>query len=364
LKVAKPEQARASCEFEPVVAGLEAAPRVLLSILFLALCTNLADAEDIETLEGPGDSGRTAAAESKPTRSASSKARSVLSMPRYLGRAVCEGCHPVETEHWADTIHADVFLRNPRTALERRGCEACHGPGGEHLKDPSDRSKIMAFTRESGRASSELNGVCMQCHAGGPRIHWAGSVHESEDLACSDCHNPMSNISATGLLRETSVKRTCFSCHPAQRVEFRKRSHMPLFEGKLDCHDCHQAHGSATDPLLRASSIFELCTNCHTDKRGPFIWEHAPVTEGCASCHLPHGSNRDSLLVTSPPFLCQQCHAQLGLENHPIELLTRENLASAAVLMNRDPRIIGRGCVNCHIQIHGSNHPSGARFHR
>jgi hypothetical protein len=23
-----------------------------------------------------------------------------------------------------------------------------------------------------------------------------------------------------------------------------------------------------------------------------------------------------------------------------------------------------RGCVNCHAQIHGSNHPSGSRFHR
>jgi hypothetical protein len=25
---------------------------------------------------------------------------------------------------------------------------------------------------------------------------------------------------------------------------------------------------------------------------------------------------------------------------------------------------LNRGCVNCHAQIHGSNHPSGARFHR
>jgi hypothetical protein len=37
----------------------------------------------------------------------------------YLGQAVCAGCHRIETEHWTDTIHADVFLRNPRTSLER-----------------------------------------------------------------------------------------------------------------------------------------------------------------------------------------------------------------------------------------------------
>lgn len=282
----------------------------------------------------------------------------------YLGYDVCVGCHVVEAEHWGETIHADVFLQNPRTFSEQRGCEACHGPGSEHLKDPSDRSRIISFTRESNLAIPEMNGVCLECHSGGARIQWAGSTHEVEDVACSDCHNPMSQISEVGLLRESTVRDTCFTCHPTQRAEFRKRSHMPLFEGKIDCTDCHQPHGSATAPLLRAGTTFELCTNCHTDKRGPFIWEHAPVTEGCTSCHLPHGSNRDSLLVTSPPFLCQQCHAQLGVFNHPIALQTPENLASGRVTANRDARAIGRSCVSCHVQIHGSNHPSGARFHR
>jgi hypothetical protein len=26
--------------------------------------------------------------------------------------------------------------------------------------------------------------------------------------------------------------------------------------------------------------------------------------------------------------------------------------------------VIGRSCSNCHSRIHGSNHPSGARFQR
>jgi DmsE family decaheme c-type cytochrome len=139
---------------------------------------------------------------------------------------------------------------------------------------------------------------------------------------------------------------------------------MPLLEGKMQCTDCHQPHGSVNDPLLLASSTFDLCTSCHADKRGPFIWEHAPVTEGCTSCHLPHGSNRAHLLITSPPFLCQQCHNQIGVVNHPTELLTPENLASGSVPAGRDPRLVGRGCVTCHAQIHGSNHPGGAQFHR
>ena len=55
---------------------------------------------------------------------------------------------------------------------------------------------------------------------------------------------------------------------------------MPLLEGKIDCADCHQPHGSVNDPLLLGASEFDLCTSCHADKRGPFIWEHAPATEG------------------------------------------------------------------------------------
>lgn len=282
----------------------------------------------------------------------------------YLGQAVCEGCHALAAEHWGDTVHAKVFLQNPRTLAEKRGCEACHGPGSEHIVEPTNPARIISFTRDSPLAVEQMNGACLECHSGGARIAWAGSAHEVDELSCSDCHNPMNRISEKGLLREATVRDTCFSCHPQQRVQFRKRSHMPLFEGKIDCDDCHQPHGSATDPLLRADSSFELCTSCHSDKRGPFIWEHAPVTEGCVSCHLPHGSNRDSLLVTSPPFLCQQCHAQVGVQNHPIALQTPGNLASSSVPGRRDVRLIGRGCVNCHVQIHGSNHPSGARFHR
>lgn len=284
--------------------------------------------------------------------------------PGFLGVEVCRGCHRLETEHWEETVHAQVFLEAPRTARERLGCEACHGPGAAHLAAPDDPSRILAFTRDAGRSVAEMNASCLACHDLGARLHWPGSRHERESLACSDCHNPMARQSERALLRERNVTETCLGCHPAQRLEFRKRSHMPLFEGKLDCADCHQPHGSVADPLLRADSDFELCTSCHADKRGPFLWEHAPATEGCTSCHLPHGSSRDHLLVSSPPFLCQQCHAQVGVANHPIELMTEPNLASGANPVARDVRLIGRGCVTCHAQIHGSNHPSGARFHR
>jgi DmsE family decaheme c-type cytochrome len=279
----------------------------------------------------------------------------------YIGEAVCRGCHALEAEQWNDTLHAEVFHSNPRNELQRHGCEACHGPGSAHLQNPTDPDTLISFTRGAGAPIETQNATCMECHAGGQRLHWSGSAHELQGLSCSDCHNPMAKTSDAGLLRMATVNATCFTCHPNQRVEFRKRSHMPLLEGKLECTSCHNPHGSVTEPMLQADSVNQLCYQCHADKRGPFLWEHAPVTESCLNCHLPHGSNREFLLAASLPFLCQQCHAASGAFNHPNQLLTRSNLAAA---LRPDERLLARSCINCHAQIHGSNHPSGARFHR
>ena len=276
----------------------------------------------------------------------------------YIGEAKCVACHRLEQENWAHTLHAKVFRSNPRTELERRGCEACHGPGAKHLKDVTDKSGVIAFTRRRDVPVDAQNAQCLQCHKGGNHIFWQGSSHQTTGLACSDCHNPMARIAASGLLAKTSVSETCFTCHQQQRTEFRKRSHMPLLEGRISCVDCHNPHGSVTRPLIKADSVNQLCYSCHAEKRGPFIWEHAPVRRDCLSCHLPHGSNHESLLAVARPFLCQQCHANV---THPAALLTRSNLPRGA---RPDERALNRSCSNCHSQIHGSNHPSGARFQR
>jgi DmsE family decaheme c-type cytochrome len=104
--------------------------------------------------------------------------------------------------------------------------------------------------------------------------------------------------------------------------------------------------------------VNEVCFTCHAEKRGPFLFEHAPVRDSCVNCHTPHGSNHEKLLVTARPLLCQQCHAQ---PLHPAELITRGGMANGPF---PDVRLLSRSCSNCHSQIHGSNHPSGAKFER
>lgn len=275
-----------------------------------------------------------------------------------IGDAVCSSCHALETVQFTHTVH-DLGLRAAaQSDVGSPGCETCHGPGSEHAKQPLGKGLIIGFTRGSGTPIQVQTSTCLACHSGGPRNHWLGSVHERFELSCSDCHNPMGDFSAEGLMARQSISETCATCHRDIRAQFNRRSHMPLPEGQMSCTDCHNPHGSLTAPLLKTDTLNETCYQCHAEKRGPFLFEHAPVRDSCVNCHTPHGSNQQALLVAPVPFLCQQCHSHV---RHPNDLLTAQSLGTGSF---PDERLMARGCIACHAQVHGSNHPSGPRFHR
>lgn len=280
----------------------------------------------------------------------------------YVGEAVCIACHATPNQHFTHTQHAIAFRQNPKNDLHKHSCEACHGPGSNHLKDPANpanRGSLIGFTREWGTPVEKQTAMCRACHQGGSQLFWEGSTHATHQLSCSDCHNPMAKISATGLLRKPTINETCYSCHQQQRAEFAKRSHMPLPEGKMSCVDCHNPHGTPSKALIKADSVNELCYHCHAEKRGPFLWEHAPVRDNCLNCHHAHGSNHDKLLQVARPFSCQQCH---GNPTHQSTLFNAGQLLGGGAGLNS--RVLGRSCQHCHSQVHGSNHPAGARFQR
>ncbi|TCT22012.1 DmsE family decaheme c-type cytochrome [Thiobaca trueperi] len=282
----------------------------------------------------------------------------------YIGEKACLECHKNAGDHASMGVHVSAFRSNPQNARQREVCESCHGPGSKHAQETTNRSLIIGYTKGWGTPVPKQNAVCLTCHQGGQRINWARSPHDVNEVACSDCHNPMMQNSATGNLLRVSINETCYTCHPQQRAEFLKRSHMPLPEGKMSCNDCHNPHGSPTRPLLKTDTVNETCYECHAEKRGPFLWEHAPVRENCVNCHQAHGSNHDKLLVAPRPMLCQQCHdAGVG---HPGNFYNNSQTAESALQVGgvQSQRVIGRACQNCHTQIHGSNHPSGARFQR
>ena len=290
---------------------------------------------------------------------------------RIVGEKVCGNCHDTEKSLFGHTQHAKIFRENPRNDTEKSVCEACHGNGSLHVADTKDRTKLIGFSKDWNSPIEKQTGQCLNCHAGGQRINWPGSVHATNKLSCSDCHNPMARFSDAGLLKKAGITETCQSCHQQQRAEFRKKSHMPVPEGKMTCVDCHNPHGSTAKKLLKADTVNELCYTCHTEKRGPFLWEHAPVRENCMNCHAPHGSNADKLLVQTRPMLCSGCHSTTGTMGHAVWANntlgnTATAISSTNVLGGATPtkRMTGRSCQECHSTIHGSNSPLGARFQR
>jgi DmsE family decaheme c-type cytochrome len=160
----------------------------------------------------------------------------------------------------------------------------------------------------------------------------------------------MRKRSDKGLLSAGSEQAVCYTCHANVRAEAQKASHHPIREGKIRCSDCHNPHGSANRGMLAGGSVNQTCYSCHQEKRGPFLWEHAPVRESCLTCHTPHGSNNRDLLNLKGPAQCISCHQYGGHINQ--------------FRYNRVSTPYGKGCVNCHVTVHGSNHPSGAKFNR
>ena len=143
-------------------------------------------------------------------------------------------------------------------------------------------------------------------------MQWAGSAHDRARVSCASCHSVHAERD------QVTVKQTqagvCFTCHKDQRAAMFRYSSHPLRTGSMACSSCHAPHGSVSDYSLVRNTVNETCYSCHADKRGPFLWEHAPVAEECTVCHVPHGSSRPVLLTKTPPLLCQQCHTVAG---HP-----------------------------------------------
>jgi DmsE family decaheme c-type cytochrome len=275
-----------------------------------------------------------------------------------IGAKSCVACHALENVQASHSLHVKAFRAGGAGTGATAACESCHGPGSAHARDPTRPGLIIAFTRDAKTPIDAQAGVCLACHKGGARQDWIGSVHQQHELSCTDCHNPMARLSPEGVLAKNSINEVCATCHQDIRDKFNRRSHMPLPEGQMSCVDCHNPHGTLTADLIKTDTVNETCYTCHAEKRGPFLFEHAPVRKDCLTCHDPHGSNQQALLTLPVPMLCQQCHTMTG---HPNDLLTRAGLATGPA---PDERLIGRACLTCHTNIHGSNNPSGSRFHK
>jgi DmsE family decaheme c-type cytochrome len=271
----------------------------------------------------------------------------------YVGSDTCETCHSDKADTLKGTLHAQV--KNPRTPAATHGCESCHGPGQAHVDDDA-KGHIRKFAQIK---PAEINETCLTCHNRGEHAGWEGSKHEQRDLSCTTCHSVHAPKSQTHQLIQATETKVCVTCHRLQVAKTERAvAHMPVREGKMECSSCHNPHGSISNvkALKVGSSVSETCMSCHAEMRGPMLWEHAPVKENCTTCHDPHGSSNDRMLVVRQPMLCQRCHVATS---HPSSIYDNN-----AITVKKSNRMFGRSCMNCHQNIHGSNHPSGQFFMR
>lgn len=259
---------------------------------------------------------------------------------QYADTDICKTCHQeVWDKHFASTPHA-ALLKG-----DQHGCQSCHGPAQAHVDGGGDPTKIIRFETLS---PAETAAICTKCHQSSLETqNFAKSAHLANGVSCTACHSPHNSKDVNFLLVKQQTD-LCYGCHASQKAEFARPYRHRVDSGLIQCSDCHNPHGTQVGHQVRsAAGQFAVCTKCHTDTMGPFVFEHAPVKtdESCLSCHTPHGSTNPRLLqVNNINFLCLRCHTpnMNGAAGQPIGPVHDQSAKYQA-------------CTMCHTQIHGSN---------
>jgi DmsE family decaheme c-type cytochrome len=266
-------------------------------------------------------------------------------------KPVCADCHEEAVNSLALTKHG------AKLDATEAVCRSCHGDVAAHLEDPTAAKPARLF--DHNVPASEKSSVCLSCHDGNRQLaFWDAGKHKKNDVACSDCHTIHVKRSDPSTAPYLTTQRklqydVCGSCHKSIRAQLNKNSHHPILEGKVACADCHNPHGALSHAMVKNESITQLCTSCHADKRGPFVWAHLPVEENCLTCHNSHGSNVPKLLTVKVPQLCQDCHGSAHGQ-----IAYGSSFAIGGANQDRASRFDARSCANCHQMIHGSNAPA------
>ncbi|MGA3129320.1 MAG: DmsE family decaheme c-type cytochrome [Terracidiphilus sp.] len=253
----------------------------------------------------------------------------------YVGAETCATCHEEVSKKFASNPHAKMALMPGNH--DGVTCENCHGAGSEHVAGGGDVTKIFNPSKASAK---EVDQKCLSCHAGA-HPDFVRSPHAKANVSCIGCHDI--HGSKQEALLKAPQPTLCFQCHGDTKAAFNMPFHHKVNEGLIQCSDCHDPHGTFGNSNLRsAADQSAVCTKCHTDVRGPFVYEHAPVkAEGCTSCHSPHGSQNARLLnMPTINTLCNQCHSKVA--NGTVH-------GQGAGSDDLEP------CTTCHTYIHGSN---------
>jgi len=243
------------------------------------------------------------------------------------GTEDCAVCHEEHVKAFLMTRHAVLDSKGlSKKANADFSCVGCHGDPSKHIEAGGGKGTMFSFSKAD--PSLKKSKQCLACHSDN-HGRFFSSQHAKAAMDCTSCHS-IHNTKGSG------NKATCTGCHADIASKFSLNERHRLKEGILECTTCHNPHEAAGRERLGGFKD-ETCFKCHTDKQGPFVFEHgASKFEGCHVCHDPHGSpNRHMLAFQNVSDLCYSCHAMQPTFHSRF---------------NKDTR-----CTNCHSSIHGSN---------
>jgi predicted CXXCH cytochrome family protein len=254
---------------------------------------------------------------------------------------MCSDCHSTGLDR---NYHAESGSFKTVWKEMDVSCEACHGPGAEHVAQASsgmvskwisgygksnDFGLVMPFTDSTSRAAAhQLSGVS---RANAPMAKGHPAV---EVAACARCHaRRMALRKSYGYHRdfldeyspELLRESVYFADGQIQDEDYEYGSFLQskMFAKGVGCSDCHDPHSLKLKGVENA-----LCTRCHSDAKfsGEAHHHHALGSTGslCVNCHMPtktymqvdarHDHSlripRPDLTVTyGTPNACNNCHA-------------------------------------------------------
>jgi predicted CXXCH cytochrome family protein len=226
---------------------------------------------------------------------------------------LCEACHTVTNMGNLVTEPAVGFNAVREARFHDVQCEACHGPGLPHVRNPDAPQNVP---HASIRAAIGMNGTCAECHSG---IHhpfveeWQASRHgrviasAANNPQCRACHEGKAALEQFGvranyLERGTAghIAITCAVCHDPHSNEFdgqlRFSMEVPSEQENL-CMRCHQKRGQPDPTTFRGPHAPE----------GPLLlgdagwWPPNMPLEPGQRIATTHGS-------IANPRLCAGCH--------------------------------------------------------
>lgn len=262
----------------------------------------------------------------------------------------CSTCHEDQVKAFKANPHVRGNI--VKGEVQNGACETCHEGAAEHAQsaDPTKVKKPVGF-----KGSEE---TCMLCHdLTTDRVSRKAGMHaNTEQVNCLTCHSIHHSDPASPHLVARPQLKLCGTCHTQAASNFNKPYAHRLDRGGMACSSCHEPHGRPSKSSrslamvdhLRTTQAGEVpCVACHSEVRGPFVFQHGALSVGeCTTCHETHGSSNPKMLRRAQVWqLCIECHSPTATPTLGSQPPSFHNLNS--------PRY--RNCTTCHVAIHGSN---------